>query len=82
MNNPGMSFNPLSVNDSSKLLGGFSAALSAGDADGPVEKINNCKGGNVKAGCGKKNKHKYQNNLPNGNCVGNCVQGCGNTNKH
>lgn len=63
--------------ESSKLVGGFSNALSDFQGDTTKVKVNNCSGGNFKVGCGQNNSKP--NNVPvqNTNCHGNCVKGCG-----
>ena len=75
-----LNFEQLSVQQSMKLLGGFSAALSETDPlQDSTHKTNaNCAGGNCTAGCGKNKKYK-NGHSPNTNCGGgkNCVKGCG-----
>jgi hypothetical protein len=73
----------LTLTESKKLIGGFSASLS-GDPpaqDTTSTKVNNCNGGNYKAGCGSKGK-KIKAVGSNANCKGNCVKGCGDTINH
>lgn len=69
----------LSATESSKLVGGFSAAFSLDAIQDSTKKVNNCQGGNFKAGCGAADSAKVHkpSNAPNKNCKGNCVKGCG-----
>jgi hypothetical protein len=75
----------LTLTESKKLIGGFSASLS-GDPplqDTTTTKVNNCNGGNYKAGCGAGSKGKKIKSVgSNANCKGNCVKGCGDTINH
>jgi hypothetical protein len=70
-------FEVLREDENNKLVGGFSAVFD-GDPQDTIPKVNNCHGGNFKAGCGAHHKYKkLKGNIPNGNCKGNCVSGCG-----
>lgn len=62
-----------------KLVGGFSSVLQDPPQDTTSTKVNNCHGGNTKAGCGKKHSKKKSSvqKGTNSNCQGNCVKGCG-----
>ena len=66
----------LTSNESTKLIGGFSFAFSGLPQDSTL-KVNNCNGGNLKAGCGKTSNKKNNSVGSNTNCKGNCVKGCG-----
>jgi hypothetical protein len=67
----------LSNTDSLKLVGGFSVVFFDSQQDTTI-KTNNCSGGNIKAGCGKKKSNKKITTPgTNANCHGNCVKGCG-----
>jgi len=72
-------FEQLNLSDSSKLIGGFSMAFDIECQQDTIKKVNNCSGGNFKAGCGSKNvkKKPKPNTALNANCKGNCVPGCG-----
>jgi hypothetical protein len=71
---------PLSLDNSKKLIGGFSNVYSVA-SDERSDVANNCKGGNCKEGCNNhgNKKKKLNKPIPNGNCGAgkNCVKGCG-----
>ncbi len=66
----------LKSDECSKLIGGFSNVFSE-PQDTTSVKVNNCNGGNYKAGCGKAPQKKIKSGGKNSNCQGNCVKGCG-----
>jgi hypothetical protein len=72
-----LSIQKLQQTESSKLIGGFSSAFSDFQDDTTKVKVNNCNGGNVKAGCGHKSNKPSSASGQNKNCHGNCVKGCG-----
>jgi len=77
-------FESLSLNDSEKLVGGFSVIYSTPFSEEEEKKDDitnsNCNGGNCKAGCNNKGEEGESSEpIPNGNCGAgkNCIAGCG-----
>lgn len=70
-------FSRLSLNESQKLVGGFSEVFTLENTvNEQQEGANNCKGGNCAAATCNQQKPKKAKGK-NSNCVGNCVSGCG-----